>query len=142
MAGRMEKETRLLNIIESLSQMIMQVKIAELEKIDATDLTLAQFQYIDVINDIGNPTFTYLAERLNISKPAVTAIINNLIQKKMVSKKQSEDDRRRFHIHLTGDGKKVAQAYRTALRTFAGHIRDSLTECEFDQLLVLLEKSM
>jgi DNA-binding MarR family transcriptional regulator len=138
----MDPKKRLMEIIELVGQALVNAKVEKLKRIGASEINLTQFQYISVINQNDELTFTGLAQALNLSKPAVTSIINKLIEQGYVFKCQSARDRRVFHIHLTQEGKQVADAYEEARREYVDGIHRSLTESEFTRLLELMEKAL
>ncbi|MEZ4485086.1 MAG: MarR family transcriptional regulator [Syntrophotaleaceae bacterium] len=138
----MSKKKRMSEIIESVGQALVNAKVQKLNKIGASEINLTQFQYISVINQNGDLSFTGLAEALNLSKPAVTSIVNKLIEQGYVYKRQSASDRRVYHIHLTEEGKQVANAYEQSRMEYVEGIHRSLTQSEFDQLLALMEKAL
>jgi DNA-binding MarR family transcriptional regulator len=138
----MNRKKRLMEIIEIVGHALVNAKVEKLKKIGASEINLTQFQYISVINQNKDLTFTGLAQALNLSKPAVTSIINKLIEQGYAYKCQSASDRRVFHIHLTEEGKQVADAYEEARRKYVDGIHRALTDSEFDQLLALMEKAL
>lgn len=138
----MNKKKRMSDIIESVGQALVNAKVEKLKKIGASEINLTQFQYISVINHSDDLSFTGLAQALNLSKPAVTSIVNKLIEQGYVYKRQSASDRRVYHIHLTEEGKQVANAYEESRREYVDGIHQALTESEFDQLLALMEKAL
>ena len=58
------------------------------------DISYHSLLYLDLIAYRENCTASYLAQALHVSKPAVTANINELIAQGLVVKTQSRDDRR------------------------------------------------
>jgi len=138
----MTKKKRMSDIIETVGQALVNAKVEKLRKIGAPEINLTQFQYISVINQNPDLTFTSMAQALKLSKPAVTSIIHKLIEQGYVYKKQSANDRRVFHIHLTESGKQVAEAYEDSRREYVDGIHHRLTDCEFNQLLELMEKAL
>ncbi len=138
----MNRKKRMMEIIEMVGYSLVSAKAKKLKKIGASEINLTQFQYISVINQNEALTFTGLAQALNLSKPAVTSIINKLIEQGYAYKCQSASDRRVFHIHLTEAGKQVANAYEEVRREYVDGIYRSLTDSEFDRLLALMEKAL
>lgn len=138
----MTSKKRMSEIIERVSQALVNAKVAKLKKIGAPEINLTQFQYISVINQNQELTFTAMAQALNLSKPAVTSIIHKLSEQGYVTKKQSDSDRRVFHIYLTEAGKQVAKAYEDSRREYVDGIHHRLTDREFGRLLELMEKAL
>jgi DNA-binding MarR family transcriptional regulator len=133
-------EERIINIIESISSKLIQLKSEGLKSIKGLDLSANHFQYISILDKTGEVTFTELAEKLQISKPAVTAFISKLLKEKIVIKTQSGRDRRIFYIKLSPKGRKIAEIYNKAMMTFAAGLKKNMTGDEFNQLTSLLEK--
>jgi DNA-binding MarR family transcriptional regulator len=138
----MTKKKRMSDIIETVGQALVNAKVEKLRIIGSPEINLTQFQYISVINQNGDLSFTGLAQALNLSKPAVTSIINKLIDQGYVYKRQSDRDRRVYHIHLTEEGKQVADAYEESRREYVDGIHRALTDSEFNRLLELMEKAL
>jgi DNA-binding MarR family transcriptional regulator len=103
-------------------------------------LTINQFQYIDAIYELGEPTFTEIADKLNITKASVTTGINKLINMGYVTKTQSSVDRRVFHVGLTEAGKQLIKAKYQALKEYGEFIGASLSEDEARQFEETLTK--
>ncbi len=138
----MDPKKRMSEIIETVGQALVNAKVAKLKKIGISEINLTQFQYIGVIHQNSDLTFSELAKNLNLSKPAVTSIVHKLIEQGYVIKQQSDRDRRVFHIRLTKEGEMVAAAYEESRREYVEGIHRLLTSSEFDQLLVLMEKAL
>jgi DNA-binding MarR family transcriptional regulator len=138
----MDNKKRLMEIIEHVSRALVNAKVQKLKRLGGAEINLTQFQYINVIKQNDELTFTGLAEVLNLSKPAVTTIVNKLIEQGYIYKCRSADDRRVYHIHLTPEGKQVAVAYEEASRGYVEGISRRLTEDEFSRMLELMEKGL
>ncbi len=138
----MTEKKRMSEIIERVGQALVNAKVDKLKKIGAPEINLTQFQYISVINQNQDLTFTDMAQVLKLSKPAVTSIIHKLVDQGYVTKKQSANDRRMFHIYLTESGKQIAEAYEDSRREYVNGIHRRLNDGEFKQLLELMEKAL
>ncbi|HSN76584.1 MAG TPA: MarR family transcriptional regulator [Anaerolineae bacterium] len=103
-------------------------------------LTIHQFQYIDAIHELGEPSITELAARLNITKASVTAGVNKLISMGYVNKTQSSADRRVYHASLTAAGQHLVAAKYQALREYGDFIDAALSEEEARQFQDILAK--
>lgn len=103
-------------------------------------LTIHQFQYIDAIYNLGEPTSTEIAKRLNITKASVTIGVNRLANMGYVIKTQSNMDKRVFHVSLTGSGENLIKAKYQALKEYGEFIAASLTKEEASQFEETLTK--
>lgn len=103
-------------------------------------LTVNQFNYIDAIQSLGEPTITEIAEWLNFSKASVTAGINKLVALGYVQKSQSSVDRRSVHANLTPASRELLATRDRALHAYGEYIRAVLSEEEARQLESILAK--
>ena len=136
----MTGEEKIVKIIESISAQLLNLKMERLSSLKGLELSASYFQYVSVIHRLRQTTVTDLAEKLKISKPAVTVFIDKLLKQKVVVKTQSEDDRRFFYIKLSKKGEQIAEVYNDTMLSFAKNVKDAMSEGEFRQLITLLEK--
>lgn len=64
-------------------------------------LTTVESFCMEIINALGHPTINEFSSFVNISPPNAAYKINNLIQKGYVTKRQSPDDKREYHLYVT-----------------------------------------
>ncbi|HTK33075.1 MAG TPA: MarR family transcriptional regulator [Candidatus Paceibacterota bacterium] len=87
-----------------------------------------------------NPAMKYIADELGISSPAVTAIIDRLVENKDVERYEDEADRRVTRISLTSQGKKNFEKNRAAIYEAFNERASALTESEQIELSRILTK--
>jgi DNA-binding MarR family transcriptional regulator len=136
----MEVEYFLAKIAEIFQQNMKEAKAQAIGNDAIGELTVHHWNYIETIQELGNPTFTELAEKLQVTKPSVTAIVNKLIRQGYVYKRQSNEDRRIYHVYLSEKGKNLIAAEHKALTTFADQVRYALSEAEVNQLVEMFKK--
>lgn len=136
----MEIEKLLFEVIDFISKSTKENKESVLSEDEFSRLTINQYYYLDLIDRLGKPTFTELAEALQITKPSVSAIVNKLVDKGYIIKVQSEDDQRSYNLHVTDKGKTIIEAENKIYRAFALHIRTTLNEEELTSFSNILEK--
>lgn len=56
--------------------------------------------YLDIIALTPNCTVSYIANAINVAKPAVTIKIKELVENGLVYKEQSSEDRRIHYLHV------------------------------------------
>jgi DNA-binding MarR family transcriptional regulator len=105
-----------------------------------SQLTFSQFQYIDAIAALDNPTVSEVAARLGFAKASATAAINKLVTLGFVSKNQSKTDKRVFHVGLTEAGEQLVQAKFQTLKEYGDFIVAALTANEARQFEAILIK--
>ena len=103
------------------------------------ELSIKQLQCLEIIVEMKNPNLSELAEKLKITKPSVTAMIDKLEKLEYVERIQSDIDRRSAHIHLTPKGDVAAQLHIKLHHSIAQKLT---TDSEKDILIVLLAKAV
>ena len=102
-----------------------------------TGLSLQQYRALALLAE-GPAGSTRLAERLTVSPPSVTAVIDGLVARELVARTPDTDDRRRQHLELTTAGRELlieADAAVTArLRDVAAHFGDDRASQRVDAL--------
>ena len=103
-------------------------------------LTIHQYQYINAVYELGNPTITEIAKKLKITKASVTTGVNKLVDLGYLLKTRSSDDKRVFHVSLTESSGQLIQAKLAALKEYGQFIEASLSETEARQFKKILTK--
>lgn len=93
--------------IALFSRLITEAEERAKENSDARDLTSTQINYLETIQQLGNPNITELSASLGLKKPSVTIVVDRLIVKGCVYKTHSDEDRRSSHLHLTEVGRQI-----------------------------------
>jgi long-chain acyl-CoA synthetase len=70
------------------------------------DLTLPQFRVLSILAE-GSSAASGLADRLAVRRPSITALIDGLVARGLVDRRQEEDDRRRVALRLTKEGERI-----------------------------------
>jgi long-chain acyl-CoA synthetase len=70
------------------------------------DLTLPQFRVLGILAE-GSSAASGLADRLAVRRPSITALIDGLVARGLVDRRQEEDDRRRVALRLTKEGERI-----------------------------------
>jgi MarR family transcriptional regulator, lower aerobic nicotinate degradation pathway regulator len=88
------------------------------------DLSLTQLRLLGVLRD-RHPTMSQLADFLGLDRSSVSGLIDRAVQRKLVTRDVSPDDRRTALISLTSHGQRqaksiVAQVHGTLAPMMAG----------------------
>lgn len=65
------------------------------------------YYYLLIIHSLQRPNFSQIAEKLSLTKPAVSAIIRKLTNMNLTKKLQSQQDKRIYYVELTEKGKSI-----------------------------------
>jgi DNA-binding MarR family transcriptional regulator len=93
-----------------------------------SDLTLAQYRVLALVA-AGDERSSLLADRLAVAKPTITAVVDGLVDRGLVTRSAVEGDRRSLRLALTPAGtsalRKADRAMAEALNRLLGHARDA-----------------
>lgn len=136
----MEKSATLLEKIELLTRLVGELDQGVVVSDKLAHITASQLYYLKSIDKLGSPSFSELTRKLQISKPSVSSGVNRLLQRGLVSKQQSVEDRRVFYISVTAKGKELVEAYKDIYRDYARSLAVILDESEMGVLIELFSK--
>ena len=94
----------------------------------ADDLSLSQYRLLAFLSQ-GDWAASSLADRLDVSRPSITGIVDGLVKRGLVERRPSTDDRRRVDHVLTPAGRKVL---RDADERADRRVRELLSEVPAD----------
>jgi long-chain acyl-CoA synthetase len=73
------------------------------------ELTLSQYRTLGWLAE-GKEAASALAEKLAVSRPSVTGVVDGLVARGLVERHHDEGDRRRIGLELTDEGRTVLAA--------------------------------
>jgi DNA-binding MarR family transcriptional regulator len=138
-----EETTRLAACAESVVEVGLQITRfvrAEALRMHPAGLTLGQFRALAYVNSAPHCAPSELAEHLMLSRPAVTRLIEQLVQHGLVTREAAQDDRRRQRLAVTKDGKVRLDAYYTATRGLVAERLAALSPDERDLVIRAFER--
>ena len=104
---------------------------------EANKFSNNDYYYLLVIHSLQRPNFSQIAEKLSVTKPAVSAIIRKLINMKLVEKVQSTEDKRIYYVELTTKGKSILQGDKAVYKWVTDTIKDIATD---EKELIIFER--
>jgi DNA-binding MarR family transcriptional regulator len=90
------------------------VRIARTLEHACTELTLPQYRLLAMVAK-GDRQATQLAGRLALSKPTITAVVDGLAERGLLSRSVVAGDRRAVDLTLTGAGRDALEATEAAM---------------------------
>jgi DNA-binding MarR family transcriptional regulator len=99
-----------------------------------------QLNVLKLLGEIGELSLSELSRRLAAQNSTVTGIVDRMVASGLVSREQSEKDRRVWTIRMTEKGRKIARSVSVAPWELLHGALDALTEHERDELVTLLKK--
>ncbi len=94
-------------------------------RLSETTMTLPQFRVLAFLTE-GEWAASALAEWLDVSRPSVTALVDGLVERGWVERRESPEDRRRVLHQITDDGRAALEASTGRLATALDDLLDLL----------------
>ena len=94
------------NVFEEMTYELMLYR-EEIMKLE--NISLSGFFVLSTLSSAGRLNSSELAYRLNITKPSISRIIDNLELKKLIEREYGKDDRRVIYIRLSPKGREVQE---------------------------------
>lgn len=98
------------------------------------DITAGQFHVLQRIKS-GKTSVSDLADARHISRPTVSRKIDNLVEKGLVSRKESREDRRFTILELTEEGKNILQILASSRRVWLEEQLGTLDDKELEMII-------
>ncbi len=136
----MVRKEHLFDVFERLLTIKNECSCQIFSECGLADMTVKQINYLKVIDENGDVTFSRLAEITRTSKPTITEMVNRFVRMECAYRQKSPDDGRIVYIRLTEKGQMIAQADRNALRRVIERMANSLDEKEMALLIEILKK--
>lgn len=90
-------------------------------RIRALGLSIPQFDLLSTLTEREGISQSELAERLYVTKGNVSGLVDRLVQAGLVERRAIAGDRRSYAMHLTPEGRRLAEAGMAAQREFVAN---------------------
>jgi long-chain acyl-CoA synthetase len=89
----------------TIARLARQVECA----VATVELTLSQYRVLGILGE-GREAASVLADKLTVSRPSVTGVVDGLVARGLVRRDPADGDRRRVDIDLTESGRDLLGA--------------------------------
>ena len=103
-------------------------------------ITHQEGNVISTVGRHGPSMMSDIADRLSLSLSSVTGIVDKLVEKKLVERERSEEDRRIVRVVLTAEGQEVVKSCSEGHLKIGRGMLGALNDVEQDALLGLFRK--
>lgn len=103
-------------------------------------VTMAELSVLTIAVQSGSVKMSRIAEDLNMGLSHVTAVVDKLVDKKLVIRTRCESDRRVVFIAANPEGMRLARQHAQQKLELAQRMLAGLDEKSQDQFLVLMRK--
>lgn len=97
-------------------------------------LSIAQFDLLSTLTEREGISQSELAERLYVTKGNVSGLVDRLVLSGLVERRAIIGDRRSYALHLTAEGRRLAEAGIKAQRSYVAETLGALPERDIAEL--------
>lgn len=101
---------------------------------------ITDYYYLTTIYNMNNPNLGEIAEKLKITKPAISALVKRLTQHELIEKIQSDEDGRIYYIRVTERGRKIIEGDNSVYSQFTGLLSEIISKDQINELDCLLDE--
>ncbi len=94
--------------------LVMQFIRTEMRRSRGSGISVPQFRVLTFLNRAEAASLSAVADRVGLSLPAMSRLVEGLVQRRLVHREESPADRRRVTLHLTADGRELIRTARAA----------------------------
>lgn len=103
-------------------------------RLKALGLSVAQFDLLSSLSEREGVSQSELAEKLYVTKGNVSGLVDRLVQSGLVERRAIAGDRRSYAMHLTMEGRRLAEAGLAAQRGFVSETLGTLPQQDIAEL--------
>ena len=128
-----QKTQELTEMIQTLVQEFM--GIHQTLNAGHVDMSKQELNIVGIVGRRGSAIMREIAEEARLAVSSVTPIIDRLVEKKVVTRKRTEEDRRIVRVELTEKGLKVFDLEQSSYLRLSEHILRVLSDEEQETFL-------
>lgn len=107
---------------------------------DLKNFTLRQMYYIELIYKHKDISVSELAKMLDVKKSTVSIAVNQLIDQDIVTKTQSNSDKRQYFLHLTSYGEEIMKMHMQVHKSAIKKVIEILDPNEVEEFIKIIDK--
>ncbi len=118
---------------------VMRAIRGEMRQHRGPDLTVPQYRTLACLDRYPGASLSDVAEYIGLSLPAMSKLVDGLLERRFVTRETCRDDRRRVNLALTVRGRAALQASLQLTQTYLADKLSQLPEAERARILHALE---
>ncbi len=119
--------------------LVMRVIRKEFRSQRDPELTLPEFRSLAFINRSAGCSLNEVAEHIGLEAPTASKLVENLVQRGLVSRQEDPEDRRRVRLQISPKGKKSIDIAFEHTREFLAERLAHLSDKERQELIQVTE---
>lgn len=129
---------------EYISNYLWQQSINNINSILSTEekkqFNITDYYYLTTIYNMDNPNLGEVAEKLKLTKPAISALVKRLVKNELIEKIKSDEDGRIYYLQVTEKGRKIIEGDNALYLQFTNLISQMISEEQLKELDSVLDK--
>ena len=101
---------------------------------------ITDYYYLTTIYNMDNPNLGEVAEKLKLTKPAISALVKRLTKHELIEKSKSDEDGRIYYLKVTEKGIKIIEGDNALYSQFTYLISEIISENQLKELNCLLDE--
>jgi len=101
---------------------------------------ITDYYYLTTIYNMDNPNLGEFAEKLKLTKPAISALVKRLIKHELIEKTKSDEDGRIYYLKVTEKGIKIIEGDNALYSRFTSLISEIISGDQLKELNCLLDQ--
>lgn len=114
--------------------LVMQSIRVHMRRSRGPGISVPQFRVLTFLNRTEGASLSAVADRVGLSLPAMSRLIDGLVDRRLIQREESETDRRFLVLRLTTDGKDLVHTSRVATQAHLAETMESLTSAQRAQV--------
>lgn len=113
-----EKARYILSTGKRLYDRIMDIQsqyLAACEMKDCHELSMSQLHAVRVVRECGEASMSELAEKMGVSPPSASAMVDRLVDKGVLWREHSTEDRRKVVVRISPEAEKNAESIESGI---------------------------
>ncbi|MGB8232532.1 MAG: MarR family transcriptional regulator [Methanobacterium sp.] len=135
----MNRELELVESMDKLSELMRKFQ-TELLSGDLKEYTLRQLYYIELIDKNEGISVSEISKALDLKKSTISIAINQLIDLNIITKIQSNTDKRFYFLKLTEKGKNIMKMHKQVHQNTIKKIINILEPEEIENFINIVDK--
>lgn len=132
--------------ISYISNYLWQQSVKNIESVlskeEMSRFNISDYYYLTSIYFMEKPNFGDVAERLGLTKPAISAMVKRLITSGLLQKIQSSEDKRIFYLDLTDKARRIVEGDNELYLEFMQVISSLIDDTQMELLECLLGQTV
>ncbi len=114
--------------------LVMQSIRVQMRRSRGPGISVPQFRVLTYLNRTEGASLSAVADRVGLSLPAMSRLIDGLVARDLIRRRESEKDRRFVVLELTSEGRDLVRAARTAAQAHLAETLEALNGSERSQV--------